>query len=219
MFHLYQCFDKRWGNGNMLGSFLSLSLSVFMISLSLSMSLWSLCLSFSFRLSLSLSLSLPATFSRARGKVESPIRGEQFEANRNAMIEDKWCNGEHNNNGPCSGRASPRPRNNEDRQRELNHNEDDSKITKYYREIFFHWEKRRSTFSLSLFFAIFFTMFLESMLTEKKNLVRLFIYLFIYPSLLFSRNILRYDKYNTEKDKFKRGSMYLKGIRMIERAV
>lgn len=57
------------------------------------------------------------------------------------------------------------------------------------------------------------------MLTEKKNLVRLFIYLFIYPSLLFSRNILRYDKYNTEKDKFKRGSMYLKGIRMIERAV
>lgn len=27
------------------------------------------------------------------------------------------------------------------------------------------------------------------------------------------------SKYNTEKDKFKRGLMYLKGIRMIERAV
>lgn len=72
---------------------------------------------------------LSATFSRARGKVESPIHGEQFQANRNAMIEDKWCNGEHNN-GPCSGR------NNEDRQRELNHNEDDLNYEILPRDIF-----------------------------------------------------------------------------------
>lgn len=66
---------------------------------------------------------LPVTFPRA-GKVVFPIRGEQFQANENAMIEDKWCNREHNN-GPHSGCTSPRPRNNEGRPRELNHNEDD----------------------------------------------------------------------------------------------
>ncbi|OAD54403.1 hypothetical protein WN48_07904 [Eufriesea mexicana] len=57
-------------------------------------------------------------------KVVFPIHGEQFQANTNAMIEDKWCNREHNN-GLHSGCTSPRPRNNEDGPRELNHNEDD----------------------------------------------------------------------------------------------
>ena len=173
--------------------------------------------------SLSLSLSLPATFSRARGKVESPIRGEQFEANRNAMIEDKWCNGEHNNNGPCSGRASPRPRNNEDRQRELNHNEDDLKLRNITAR-YFSIGKRDDRPSLSLSFsrAIFLTMFLEPKKKKKNLLVRLFVCLFIpiFPSLREEkRDSKMRSKYNTEKDKFKRGSMYLKGIRMIERAV
>lgn len=102
MFHLYQCFDKRWKWKH--DGILSLSLS-------------------------------PQPFHGLGERSSPPIHGEQFQANRNAMIEDKWCNGEHNN-GPCSGCASPRPRNNEDRQRELNHNEDHLNYEILPRDIF-----------------------------------------------------------------------------------
>lgn len=114
---------------------------------------------------------LSATFSRARGKVESPIHGEQFQANRNAMIEDKWCNGEHNN-GPCSGR------NNEDRQRELNHNEDDLNYEILPRDIF---PLGLSPFSRKIFQTrpIFLIMILlESINSKRKSFRSFFGYLF-----------------------------------------